>query len=80
MGSLVFNDSSTVAYSVLWHRGISMIHAHTAKYDLSFYKLWPEGLWVYMPLDKNERVMATQEPTFSTTKFNGMFNQTLLIQ
>ncbi|KEY63892.1 hypothetical protein S7711_10173, partial [Stachybotrys chartarum IBT 7711] len=72
MGSLVCNDPSTVAYSVLWHRGISMIHAHTAKDDLSFYKLWPEGLWVYMPLEKNEVIRELWQRRSPLTRRRGL--------
>ncbi|KAI9146765.1 hypothetical protein HJFPF1_13503 [Paramyrothecium foliicola] len=54
MDIFTFNDTSTIAYSILWSHGISAIYAHKSKGDVHFYRSWSEGSWLYIPLHDDE--------------------------
>ncbi|KAH7308627.1 hypothetical protein B0I35DRAFT_99114 [Stachybotrys elegans] len=73
MACLVFNDPSITAYSILRDHGIRAIHAHTAQDDdLSFYKPWQRGSWIYVPLEKGEVVRELWQRYSGTPSRHGL--------
>ncbi|WQF81014.1 hypothetical protein CDEST_06028 [Colletotrichum destructivum] len=56
LSMLVCNEPDVIAYSALWNLGIMSLHAHTTGGDLAPYNRHEEGIWVYFPLEKGEKI------------------------
>ncbi|KAK1462381.1 hypothetical protein CTAM01_17107 [Colletotrichum tamarilloi] len=57
MSAVLCNNPSIVAYSVHWDTRIMSIHTHTLKEELSTYQNRDNGIWLYFPLYRNEKVV-----------------------
>lgn len=57
MSAVLCNNPSIVAYSVHWDTRIMSIHTHTLKEELSMYQNRDNGIWLFFPLYRNEKVV-----------------------
>ncbi|OBR03246.1 hypothetical protein CH63R_12373 [Colletotrichum higginsianum IMI 349063] len=56
LSMLVCNEPDVIAYSAFWTVGIMSLHAHTTGGDLAPYNRHEEGIWLYFPLEKGEKI------------------------
>lgn len=54
--TLTYNTPDVIAYSARWKGRIMSLHAHLPGEDSALYKGYEEGIWVYFPLEKGERI------------------------
>ncbi|CAK7212602.1 hypothetical protein SEUCBS140593_001558 [Sporothrix eucalyptigena] len=62
MESIILNEPDTTGYSALWDKSLVAFHTHhNGESDFSFYHdydhLAPFGVWIYFPMQKNERII-----------------------
>ncbi|KAJ0159919.1 hypothetical protein CTA2_8892 [Colletotrichum tanaceti] len=56
MSVLPYNEPEISAYSLFWNLRIRALHAHTKEDGDTMYQGQDEGLWVYFPMERGEKI------------------------
>lgn len=54
---LKYNAPDIIGYSLRWSSRMVYLHAHVQGKDLAFYQGYEQGLWVYFPLERGEKIL-----------------------
>ncbi|KXH65948.1 hypothetical protein CSAL01_13571 [Colletotrichum salicis] len=50
------NERGVKGYSIFWKFSLVALHAHNLGEELTFYKNFEAGIWLYFPLEKGEKI------------------------